>query len=270
MDLDWCSEEDIKNTHLFNDNSIISSKTKKQPVSTKDDTDNNLNIDVDITKCFDLNTKCNTASEILLVMQYLSSVSNNLRTIIRSKGHKSFDTKISYISEEEYNMIIKYQEWLVKASNDIKKFFATPQRKDNSFDPTSIKPFKTASYKFCNFKESCSIHKNKNRTCDKNHFVFDMIINDISKLSKSLRNLGLDDFNYILENKNIKMTYNLDHDSYQIDKTNLEISNPDIEFIVDKILIFKSFDVSSYVLNKMYEESLSFLKFGLTSFQINL
>ena len=30
MDLDWCSEEDIKNTHLFNDNSIISSKTKKQ------------------------------------------------------------------------------------------------------------------------------------------------------------------------------------------------------------------------------------------------
>ena len=51
---------------------------------------------------------------------------------------------------------------------------------------------------------------------------------------------------------------------------NIDISNPENEFIVDKTLIFKSFDVSSYVLNKMYEESLSFLKFGLTSFQIQV
>jgi hypothetical protein len=270
MDLDWCSEEDIKNTHLFNDNSIISSKTKKQLVSTKDDVENNLSNDIDITKCFDTNTKCKIPTEILVVMNYLSNISNHLRTLIRSKGQKSLDTKISYVTDEEFDMILKYQEWLVKASDDVKHFFASPQRKDNSFDPNSIKPFKTSSYKFCNFKESCSIHRNKNRTCDKNHFVFDMIINDISKLSKSLRNLGLNNLNYILENKNIKMTYCIENSTYQIDKNNLEIYNPDVEFIVDKILIFKSFDVSSYVLNKMYEESLSFLKFGLTSFQINL
>ncbi len=270
MDLDWCSEEDIKNTHLFNDNSIISSKTKKQFVGTKDDQEENLKIDIDISKCFDVNINCKVPTEILLVMNYLSGVSNYLRTLIRSKGQKGFDTQISYVSEEEFNTIIKYQEWLVKASGAVKDFFASPQRKDNSFDPNSIKPFKTSSYKFCNFKESCSIHKNKNRTCDKNHFVFDMIINDISKLSKSLKNLGITNLNYILENKNIKMTFNSSNDSYQIDKNNLEITNPEIEFTVDKILIFKSFDVSSYVLNKMYEESLSFLKFGLTSFQINL
>lgn len=270
MDLDWCSEEDIKNTQLFNDNSIISSGTKKISDDEKNVIDD-IPEQIDITTCFNLNTKCKNTEELLTVMNYLSNVSNHLRMIIRSKGIKNSESNVSLVSEDEFNLIIKYQKWLVKASNDVKHFFASPQRKDNSFDPNSIKPFKTSSYKFCNFKESCSIHKFKNRTCDKNHFVFDMIINDISKLSKSLEIIGLDNLNYIIENQNIKMIYNSDTTLYNIEKgSQLQITNPENEFIVDKILIFKSFDVSSYVLNKMYEESLYFLKYNITTFQINL
>lgn len=270
MELDWCSEEDVKNTQLFNDNSVISSKTKKINDNVSDDTDT-IKDNVDITKCFDINIESKNSEELLTILNYLSSVSNHLRTIIRSKGSKSYEQKIEYIRQEEFDSVIKYQQWLVKASTNIKHFFSSPHRKDNSFDPGSIKPFKTSSYKFCNFKESCSIHRNKNRTCDKNHFVFDMIINDITKLSESLVIIGIDNLNFILENKNIKMTWNATDNTYQIDKNqNIQVTNPEIEFIVDKTLIFKSFDVSSYVLNKMYEESLCFLKFNINSFQINI
>ena len=180
MELDWCVEEDVKNTQLFNDNSVISSKTKKLSGDVIDDIDIEKDL-IDITKCFDINIDCSDSNDLLNVLHYLSEVSNHLRTLIRSKGIKNFDSNINYISQKEFDSVIKYQQWLVKASIKIKHYFGAPHRKDNSFDPGSIKPFKTSSYKFCNFKESCSIHKNKNRTCDKNHFVFDMIINDISK-----------------------------------------------------------------------------------------
>jgi len=270
MELDWCSEEDVKNTQLFNDNSVISSKTKNLNDNVSDDIDTKKD-NIDITKCFDINIDCNNSNELLNTLNYLSCVSNHLRTIIRSKGSKSYEQKIDYISQDEFDSIIKYQQWLVKASIKIKHFFSTPQRKDNSFDPGSIKPFKTSSYKFCNFKESCSIHRNKNKTCDKNHFVFDMIINDITKLSESLTIVGIDNLNFILENKNIKMTWDALNNTYQIDKNQIiQVTNPEIEFVIDKILIFKSFDVASYVLNKMYEESLCFLKFNINSFQINI
>ena len=270
MELDWCVEEDVKNTQLFNDNSVISSKTKKISSEDLDDIDIEKDL-IDITKCFDINIDCSNSNDLLNVLHYLSEVSNHLRTLIRNKGLKNFESNINYITQKEFDSIIKYQQWLVKASIKIKNYFGTPHRKDNSFDPGSIKPFKTSSYKFCNFKESCSIHKNKNRTCDKKHFVFDMIINDILKLSESLSSLGLDNLNYILENKNINMIWNPQNNIYQINREfNINDINQETEFIIDKILIFKSFDVASYVLNKMYEESLYFLKYNINSLQINI
>ncbi len=276
MDLDWCSEEEIKNSQLFNDNSVISSKTKQS--FFEDESNQNVNSEINPEACFKVNTKCSTASEILVVMNYLSIVSNHLRTFIKNKSikkngliNKVIDTEISFIEEKDFEVIIKYQEWLVKAATDVKDFFGTPHRKDNSFDPDSIKPFKTSSYKFCNFKQSCSIHKNKNKTCDKNHFVFEIIINDISKLIISLKNLGLNNINSILNNKIIKMTWNPESNTYNIEEvSNCLINDINTEFIVDKILLFKSFDVASYVLNKMYEESLHFLKFNIHSYQIKL
>lgn len=271
MELDWCSDEDLKNTQLFNDNSVISSKTRNE--NEKEKNINDLDIDKEILPedCFNLNIKCVNSAQLLLIMNYLSCVSNHLRTLIRNKNMKDSN---KLITDEELEIILKYQKWLIDTSTIIKAFFGTPHRKDNSYDPNSNKLFKTSSYKFCNFKESCSIHKNKNRNCDKNHFVFDMIINDIKKLSDSLNIIGIDNLNYILSNKNLKVTWN--DNSYVIERfdniINLEsqIHNPDCEFIINKNLIFKSFDVASYVLNKMYEESLCFLKYDLNSLQINI
>ena len=57
MELDWCVEEDVKNTQLFNDNSVISSKTKKLSGDVIDDIDIEKDL-IDITKCFDINIDC--------------------------------------------------------------------------------------------------------------------------------------------------------------------------------------------------------------------
>jgi mannose-1-phosphate guanylyltransferase len=51
-------------------------------------------------------------------------------------------------------------------------------------------------------------------------------------------------------------------------KNDLELN--DNKFVIDKTLIFKSFDVISYVLNKMYEESLYFLNNDIQTILINI
>lgn len=274
MELDWCSEEELKNTQLFNDNSVISSKTKKQTDSEKVNTESNIQNELNPNDCFNLKVDCKKPEDLLFIMNYLSCVSNHLRTLIRNKGTKTFSPPENLITEEEFQLIFKFQEWLIETSEKIRHHFGNPQRKDNSFDPSSIKPFKTSSYKFCNFKDTCSIHRNKNRICDKNHFVFEMIINDIKKLSESLKSIGLDNLNYILSNKNLKMIWS--NNSYLIERIenqnihDIQITDPESQFIIDKTLIFKSFDVASYVLNKMYEESLCFLKYNINSLLITI
>ncbi len=195
MDLDWCTEDNLQNTSIFNEQSVISSKSKKQIENTKQNEENFKKDELKVENCFSQKTKCETLFDILNVLGYLSAVSNHLRTFIRSKSLKNFtdnnqnnqnnnidnniDNDITIpeinnicITESEFNLVIKYLEWIRDASIDVKKHFANTYRKDNSYDPNSIKLFKTSSYKFCNFKETCSVHRNKNRSCDKNHFVF--------------------------------------------------------------------------------------------------
>ena len=269
MELDWCSDENLSNFENFNENSIISKNKKKNDfVETTDcNTHNNLNLD----NCFKLDLNSTNNKNLLLITNYLSFISNHLRTLIRNKSTKFGEIK--KITLEEHELIIKYLDWLILASSCIKKFFATPVRRDNSFDPSNIKLFKTSSYKFCNFKESCSIHKNKQSKCDKNHFVFEMIINDIQKLKESIGIIGLDNINWTLSNKLIITSYDLDTKQYLME--NVENIQYDIElnenkFVIDKTLIFKSFDVISYVLNKMYEESLYFLNNDIQTLLINV
>jgi len=282
MDLAWYTEDDLKNTTLFNDNSIITFKNNNTVIENKESIiENKINIKVE--NCFEQKMDINTSEELLNILQYLSLVSNTLRTSIRNKNIKQYKddenqektvtTIIQIINQVEYDKIIGYLTWIRDASIKIKKYFAVPYRKDNSFDPSNIKPFKTSSYKFCNFKESCAIHKNKNRTCDKNHFVFDMIINDISKLIESMELLNIDNLNWILNNKNILVNYSVENKDYSITKLNNNQGNlleNEYMFLIDKTLIFKSFDVSSYVLNKMYEEAFSFLNFNIQTCQIIL
>jgi hypothetical protein len=261
MDLDWCSESDLKNTTIFNPDSIISFKSKKNEI-INEDTVNKKN-DIIVNDCFIQNLSCKNSSELLNILNYLSNVSNYLRTFIRNVKNNNF------ITDADFYMIVNYLNWIYTACKNIKSFFASPLRKDNSYDPNCIKPFKTSSYKFCTFKDSCCIHKHKNRTCDKNHFVFDMIINDITKLLDSLNLIQYENLNWILSNKFILIEYNVEEKIYKIiQKNNYEEINNEYQFLIDKSLIYKSFDVISYVLSKMYNESYSFLNFNIKSLQI--
>ena len=105
MELDWCVEEDVKNTQLFNDNSVISSKTKKLSCDVIDDLETEKDF-IDITKCFDINIDCSNSNDLLNVLHYLSEVSNHLRTLIRNKGLKNFESNINYINQIKY---VKYK-----------------------------------------------------------------------------------------------------------------------------------------------------------------
>lgn len=281
MDLDWCSKDDLKNTIIFNDNSIISKKNEKLKIEVKNEVIINK-IELSMDECFNINLDIVNSKELLNILYFLSNVSNHLRTLIRNKSIKPYDLNNlknnnddiihKVISEQEFYQIINYLKWIKEASIKIKKYFLVSNRKDNSSDPQNIKPFKTSSYKFCNFKESCTIHKHKNKMCDKNHFVFDMIINDIGKLIESVLLINIDNFNWILNNKTILINYNEENKDYLINKIKKE-DNKQFEinennFIIDKSLIFKSFDVTSYVLNKMYEEAYSFINYNIQSNQI--
>jgi hypothetical protein len=260
MELDWCSDKNLSSFENFNENSIISKDKKKNDTNSIniDNSYNNLNLD----DCFAINLNYYDNKNILLIINYLSFISNHLRTSIRNKSTKFGEIK--EITQHEYELISKYLEWLISASTSIKDFFAVPVRRDNSFDPSNIKLFKTSSYKFCNFKESCSIHKNKQSKCDKNHFVFDMIINDIQKLKESIQIIGFDSINWTLNNKLILVSYDKNSQKYSTKnianiQNEIQTELDEYNFIIDKTLIFKSFDVISYVLNKMYEETAYFL-----------
>jgi hypothetical protein len=268
MDLDWCADENLSNAAKFNENSIIDKEKKK--ISNTDKEQEKINNDINIENCFDMDLNIINSKNLLSILNYLSLISNYLRTFIRNKSTKF--NEFTEITLKEFELINKYLIWLHDACNVTKKYFSVPLRRDNSYDPNNIKLFKTSSYKFCNFKETCSIHKNKNK-CDKNHFVFDMIINDISKLIESVKIVGIDNINWIMSNKIVKVTYFNEEKKYiieNISNINLVGDLNENQFIIDKTLIFKSFDVISYVLNKMYDESYCFINYDLESFLINL
>jgi hypothetical protein len=274
MDLDWCTEDNINGFQLFNDNSVIkhkiseksSDKCKNSPQNTF--AYNKYRKELDACECFNLNLNSTDKFDILEILNYLSFVSNNLRTIIRNKN------LVSGFDQDNFNNLIKYLTWLRDACDKVKTYFICSKRRDNIND-FIFRPFKTSSYKFCNYKNSCSIHKNKNKTCDKNHFVFDMVLIDIEKLIESLKVVSSNNFsnlNWIFSDKWINITVNEDS-SYQIkemdtiENVNLEIPNV---YFIDKNVVFKCFDVISYVLNKMYEESSAFLNYGIESFLIDI
>lgn len=270
MELDWCTDEKLNETENFNEKIVINKEKKIIETNNEQENKEKKPDDLIIDKCFDINLDIKTGKDLLLVLNYLSLVSNHLRTSIRNKLSR-FNI-FTEITENEYESIINYLTWIYNTCDYVKKFFITSMKRDNSFDPTTIKLFKTSSYKFCNFKESCSIHKNKNK-CDKNHFVFEMIINDIGKLIDSIKIIQSDNINWVLANKIIKITYFSNEKKYTIDKitnTNIIENLEENQFIIDKTLIFKSFDVISYVLTKMYDEAFCFLNYDTDSFLINL
>jgi len=266
--IDWCSDNSFDNETLFNSESIIKKKIETiGDIQKKNKNDNNSN-DIKIEKCLELNLNIKKREELLNIMNYMSFISNKLRGFIRQKN--PFINNTDNIS---YNQLIQYLTWIYNACDKIKVNFILRNRKELPSDVDNIKIFKTSSYKFCNFKDNCIIHKNKLKICEKNHFVFDMVLGDIKVLIDSLKMIESNDNyfynnllwmlndNIIIYNKKTAEIKKVDNYSSKNIIDNLD----DSEIYIDKNTIFKCFDVISYVLNKMYEEAYLFINFNIHS-----
>ena len=263
--IDWCSDNSSDNEILFNSESIIKKKIETiGDIQKKNKNENNQNNEIKIEKCLDLNLIVKKREELLVIMNYMSFISNKLRGFIRQKN--PFINKTENIT---YNQMVQYLNWIYNACDKIKVNFVLKNRKDLPNDSENIKIFKTSSYKFCNFKDSCIIHKNKLKICDKNHFVFDMVLGDIKVLIDSLKIIESTESNiysnllWIL-NDNIIIFNKKTLENKKIDFFNQKNIDDD-EIFIDKNIIFKCFDVISYVLNKMYEEAFLFINFNIHS-----
>ena len=176
MEFDWCSENTNKPEILFNNESII--KKKIEVVGDTKNKNKNENTELKIEKCLTLKLDVTRRDELIEVLSYMSFVSNKLRGFIRQKNPFTINSEVKI----SYDELLNYLNWIFNACETIKKNFVLKYRKDLPSDIDQVKLFKTSSYKFCNFRDGCLVHKNKLKNCDKNHFVFDMVLGDIKKL----------------------------------------------------------------------------------------
>ena len=266
--IDWCSDNSFDNEILFNSESIIKKKVETIGDIQKKNKNETNSGEIKIERCLELNLNVKKREELLVIMNYMSFISNKLRGFVRQKN-----PFINNTDNITYNQLIQYLTWIYYACDKIKVNFVLKNRKELPNDADNIKVFKTSSYKFCNFKDNCIIHKNKLKICDKNHFVFDMVLGDIKVLLDSLKMIESKDNNLynnllwilndniIIYNKKTNEIKKIDNYSHRNIYDNLE----DDEVYIDKNIIFKCFDVISYVLNKMYEEAYLFINFNIHS-----
>lgn len=273
MDLDWCSNDDTGGI-LFNDSVItnIKDSTFKNTKSSE-----NKLAELTLEGFLNMNVEISTAQDLLYVFNYLTFVSNKLRNIIRNRCSLNL-SKIRVVKELPnekivYTDLIQYLNKLHTATNSIKKYFNSKYKKEFIFEniKNSGKLFKTSSYKFCTFKDSCKIHKNKNKVCDKNHFVFDMLLLDLSNLIESIEIISANDNNnffYLVDD--CVLVYNIT-DSTVEKHSSLNEKNINENLVyIDKNTVHKCFDVISYVFNRMYEEAYLFLNYNIFSELINM
>jgi hypothetical protein len=262
MEFDWCSENTNKPEILFNSESII--KKKIEVIGDTQKKNKNINTDLQIENCLTLNLNVTNREKLLEVLSYTSFVSNKLRGFIRQKNPFTVnsDVKITYAE------LVNYLNWIFDACETTKKNFVLKYRKDLPSDLDQVKLFKTSSYKFCNFRDGCLVHKNKTKNCDKNHFVFDMVLGDIKKLIESLKLIECssgDHSNLLwILNDNILIFNKKTSEIKKFDYFNQNNLTED-EIFIDKNVVFKCFDVISYVLNKMYEEAYLFINYNIFS-----
>ena len=279
MDLDWDTDcYDSSKIHKFNDSVITYDKNSSKEssgnaVPLTEIRDKEMSLENSLT----IDTNVKNPKELLHILNYLSFVSNKLRGLIRNKNsiNKNQKDTVDIDSKDniDYENLMLYLEWLHNTTDKIKGFFICKNKKDIGVDTNfnANKLFKTSSYKFCNFKDSCKVHKNKNKICEKNHFVFDMLIVDIQKLIESINIISKEDNsnlfwiindNIIIYNKNNGIIEK--HNYYNANNTN------ENQMYIDKNIIFKCFDVISFIFNKMYEEAYLFLNYDTPSELINI
>ena len=86
--IDWCSDNSFDNETLFNSESIIKKKVETiGDLQKKNKNENNNNNEIKIEKCLELNLNIKKRDEILVIMNYMSFISNKLRGFIRQKNH---------------------------------------------------------------------------------------------------------------------------------------------------------------------------------------
>jgi hypothetical protein len=273
MDLDWCSNDDTGGI-LFNDSVItnIKDSTFKNTKSSE-----NKLADLTLDGFLNMSDEILTPSDLLYVFNYLTFTSNKLRNIIRNRCSLNLSkTKVVKELPNEkiaYTDLVKYLNKSYSATNNIKKYFNCKYKKEFVFEniKSSGKLFKTSSYKFCTFKDSCKIHKNKNKVCDKNHFVFDMLLLDLSNLIESIEIISTtDNSNFFSVIDDDVLLYNITNNTVEKHSSFNEKDVNENMVYIDKNTVYKCFDVISYVFNRMYEEAYLFLNYNIFSELINM
>jgi hypothetical protein len=277
MNLDWCSNDDESSSVLFND--YVIDYTKGPDLKSTKVSEPKL-VELTLEAFLNINVNVTSSVDLLYVFNYLTFASNKLRNIVRNRYSinipktKNFKEVNAEIKDKiTYEELLQYLKMIHSTTNNIKNFFNSKYKRELNLDTihNTNKLFKTSSYKFCTFKDSCKIHKNKGKTCDKNHFVFDMLLLDLTNLIESIELISVNDTTnlYYIIDDNI-LLYNTEnniiekHSSYNIN----DVSASTI--FIDKNTVYKCFDVISYVFNKMYDEAYLFLNYNITSELINL
>lgn len=271
MDLDWCSNDDTGGI-LFND-SVITNIKDSTFKNTK--TSENKLTDLSLEVFLNMNLEVSTSQDLLYVFNYLTFTSNKLRNIIRNRCSLNL-SKIKVIKELPNDIkdkishveLMQYLNKIYNTTNSIKQYFNSKYKKEFVFEniKNTGKLFKTSSYKFCTFKDSCKIHKNKNKVCDKNHFVFDMLLLDLSNLIESIEIISSSDNNnffHLIDD--YVLLYNTTNNTIEKHSSYNEKDITENVVCIDKNTVYKCFDVISFVFNKMYEEAYLFLNYNITS-----
>ena len=271
MEFDWCNSVLIQDDkfELFNNSVLIipsvdNTQSYKQ-IPTKQIVDNKREskplvmenpfkepIILNVCDCHLLES-IKTNEDIVIHLNYLEQLSNSMRNTVRELGSKF-----------QFDETIKNLKWIYKTCDALQNMFISNKTNDYT-DKQYSKIFKTSSYNFCNLKESCQIHLNKTKKCNKHHFVFNYILIDIQNLIHSLSVLDQDTINFIFNGGSIKYIGG--------EITRFELSNEDkIDNYnyINKNTICKCFDVISYVIKKMSGEINYFITYKTKSCYVKL
>lgn len=291
---------------LFNEKSIIRQEKRNKVEKIQEELPSSVFINEEIKKekkpfepsyvkkfCETIKDKEILDKNDLSELSYiLKEMSNYLKEDIKNRGSTIAD-RVSYNEEEYIELINNFKQ--IKNLCEIASVYFISSGKNQTYQNLHVKLFfKTSSYKMCNQRHMCMIHKQvSKRKCDKNHYVHKNVINDIDYLIKTLEILGLENLNWIMNDKYISILCEKKIDSddesdsknSDSDKTkkiffdyykfivkkikenivdnvlppNEETLVDDSTVIIDKKPLLKSVSVISFILKYMYDESLHFL-----------
>ncbi len=150
----------------------------------------------------------------------IKSLSEEFKTEYLSKYKKMYSIEILKKQKEIIQLLSKYSlknnfldynffknsiKMLLEMSNILKDRLKQPKLEHQNYN---IKTIPRCSYKFCNYKDSCSFNYNKkNNKCFQDHYVHNMISADITVLLNYIE-LNFKNNDKITHNKEIQKSIN--------------------------------------------------------------